>query len=360
MNRLPQIPLLALLLALPSAAVADISRVLAAIEEHTRWEPSGAPVLSNAKEPAEERQPNAVIFLEYGFSERERVRLLGPKERSLILDVYEMVDSAAAYGIFTYLRPATAMPVKGIGNAGIETTSGIAFQQDRYYVALSAPGPLAPLRQPVLQIAAAISKALPMSSFVPMVADKLPKEKRVPGSEKFLMGPEAFSRVLPLASKDPFGIATGAEAALARYESSNETATLLLIYYPTQQLARKFLNAGYKDYCTRYPRQPVFYKRDGPLAVIVLDSSSPELAMTLLEGVSYVSTVSWDPKVEPPSIAQVMLNIFMFCGVMLAITFATGFVFGILRVLINRLFPGKVFDKPKNMKVIQLNLDSRK
>ena len=91
-----------------------------------------------------------------------------------------------------------------------------------------------------------------------------------------------------------------------------------------------------------------------------LSSNSAELATALLDKVSYVSTVSWDPKVEPRSIGQVMMNIFIFCGIMLATTFAAGFVFGIVRICVKRLFPGKVFDRPENMEVIRLNLNAKK
>jgi len=169
-----------------------------------------------------------------------------------------------------------------------------------------------------------------------------------------------LSQVLPLGDKDPFGLSTGAEAALAKYgHAGGENALLLLINYPTQQLARRFLDEGYKKYSAHYPGQPAFYKRDGPMVVLVLASSSPELATMLLEQVSYVSLVSWDPKAEPPSIGLVMMRIFIFCGVMLGITFVCGLVFGAARIIVKRFFPGKVFDRPETVDVIRLHLDKK-
>jgi hypothetical protein len=119
------------------------------------------------------------------------------------------------------------------------------------------------------------------------------------------------------------------------------------------------LEKGYRQYSSRYPGQTAFYKRDGPMVVLALASNSPELATTLLEKVSYVSMVSWDPKVEPPNIGQVMINIFIFCGIMLGITLAAGFTFGIARIVIKRFFPGKVFDRPESMEVIRLHLEEK-
>jgi hypothetical protein len=258
------------------------------------------------------------------------------------------------------LRPPTAEPFSGIGSSAAGTDREISFHQSKYYVVLGSEAADAASQSAMLQVSRAVSKSLPNDFSIPMVASKLPSENRVAGSEKFLMGAEALSRLLPLGDKDPFGLSTGAEAAMAKYEhAGGESATLLLIHYPTQQLARRMLEAGYRQYSSRRPNQTAFYKRDGPMVVLVLASNSPELATTLLEKVSYVSMVSWDPKVEPPSIGQVMLNIFIFCGIMLGITFVAGFIFGIVRIVIKRFFPDKVFDRSKSMEVIRLHLDEK-
>jgi hypothetical protein len=339
------------------------SKVITAIQENTSWRPvskGGGPDTFDSGALSRHRPEDARIFLEYGFSKLTTWRLADTQGRPVVLDLYEMIDPPAAYGIFTFLRKPTAEPVFALGSVAAESLMELSFQQNRYFVSLKSGDSSRPLREPVRELARIISQSLPSKSLLPTVAGKLPEKNRVPYSEKFFMGPDALAQFLPMGGKDPFGIETGAEAALAKYQAAGEAATLLLIHYPTQQLARKFLEAGYAQYSTHYPGQPVFYKRDGPMVVMVLASNSPEIATNLLDSVSYVSMVSWDPKVEPPSIGQVMLNIFIYCGIMLAITFAAGFVFGIIRILIKWLFPGKVFDRPENMEVIRLNLNHKK
>ncbi|MGH9427351.1 MAG: DUF6599 family protein, partial [Terriglobia bacterium] len=49
------------------------------------------------------------------------------------MEIYEMLDSAAAYGLFTYLRPPTAEPLAGIGSAGAGTAREVNFHQSKYY-----------------------------------------------------------------------------------------------------------------------------------------------------------------------------------------------------------------------------------
>jgi len=349
--------------AFSSSVSADVSRALASIEEQTSWKTlSGSnPEVYGGKTLSSYRPHAAPVINEYGFSKLTTARFIGPDRRPLTVAIYEMLDSAAAYGLFTFLRPPASETLTEIGRAGAESAREVSFHQSRYYVVLNSEGTGAAPRESRLQIARAISESLPRDFSVPMVASKLPKENRIPQSEKFVMGPEALSPLLPLGSGDPFGLATGAEAAIARYKQpGGESATLLLIHYPTQQLARRMLEAGYQQYSSHYPNQTAFYKRDGPMVVLVLASNSPELATTLLEKVSYVSVVSWDPKVEPPSVGQVMMNIFIFCGIMLGITFLAGFTFGITRIVIKRFLPGKIFDRPQTMEVIRLHLEDKK
>ena len=104
------------------------------------------------------------------------------------------------------------------------------------------------------------------------------------------------------------------------------------------------------------PHQSVFFKRDGPQVALVLAANSAEMATSLLEKISYASTVSWDPKAEPIPVARIMLNIFIYTGVMLALTLAIGILFGLLRVLLTRFYPNRFFDRPEAVEIIRLNL----
>ena len=342
-------------------ALAGAAQALSTLENETAWKIANGKVeIYNSKTLPSVRPGESAIVIEYGFTQMTKAQLLGPDHKLLTIEIYEMLDSAASYGLFTYFRSPTAEPITGIGVAGAVTPSEISFHQSKYYVVLRSEEADPSLRTTMLQILRAVARSLPNDFSLPMVASKLPRENRVPNSEKFVMGAAALSKILPLNDKDPFGLSTGAEAAIAKYGNvGGENALLLLIHYPTQQLARRFLDEGYKKYSAHHPGQPTFYKRDGPMVVLVLASSSPELATTLLEQVSYVSMVSWDPKAEPPSIGLVMVRIFIFCRIMLGITFVAGLVFGAARVVIKRFFPGKVFDRPETMEVIRLRLDKK-
>ena len=326
------------------------------IKEKTLWKVGPAENVYTPSTLTQFSPEKAAICLEYGFVKLSTLDLtLGPEK--IQMELYEMVDAPAAYGLFTFFREPQSKPVKKVGTEGELTANSLNFQKGKYFVRLTCIRETNHCVSHLLKLGQLISDQLPDSSTLPAVVTKLPNEERVPQSEVFLMGPKALDRFLPLQGKDPFGFNVGAEAAFARYVAGPESASVLLIDYPNQQLAKKFLQAGYHEYSSQRPGQPIYFKRDGPLVTLVMDTSSPAFATSLLDKIGYVSLVIFDPKVQPVNIARVMLNIFIYCGVLLGITLAAGILFGIVRVLLKRYFPGKVFDRDVITKVIRLDLE---
>ena len=95
------------------------------------------------------------------------------------------------------------------------------------------------------------------------------------------------------------------------------------------------------------------------MAALVIGAQTPEFGNALLDQVSHVSMVSWDPKTQPLTVARMMINIFIFLGILLLIALAAGLLFAAIRILARQCFPGKLFDRP-NMQLIRLNLQNYK
>jgi len=55
-----------------------------------------------------------------------------------------------------------------------------------------------------------------------------------------------------------------------------------------------------------------------------------------------------------------MYKIFLFTGLFLGVATGVGIAFGGFRVIIKRMFPGKVFDRPEDIEVLQLGLSGKK
>jgi hypothetical protein len=56
----------------------------------------------------------------------------------------------------------------------------------------------------------------------------------------------------------------------------------------------------------------------------------------------------------------ILSKIFLFTGLFLGVATGLGVAFGGVRVLTKRLFPGKIFDRPENVEVLQLGLSGKK
>lgn len=325
------------------------------IQTETHWKPAGGLRSYDSKTLPNLRPKEALIFNEYGFT-RLDIQEFQQHGNTIVIEIYEMADPTAAYGIYTFLRSGAAQPLQGIGNMGEQQDFEISFAQNRYYVKMFSPSRSSLVQPVLLKMARILSRVLPKSFVVPSVVTRLPQENLMKESVVFVLGFRALNQKFPFGNTDLFGLENGAEAVLAEYRFPQDSAKLLLINYPTQQLAKKYLQSGYQAYAAQNPNQSIFFRRDGPQVVLVLGAKSAEAATALLEKMSYVSTVSWDPKAQPLSIARMMLNIFLYIGVMLVLTLMAGIAFGFIRVLSKKLFPNRLFDRRESMEIIRLNL----
>jgi hypothetical protein len=343
-------------LAVPSLlGQTDPKIIFDSIQNQTRWKPGSEARSYDSKTLSSYQSKVAPIFEEYGFNrlDRQEFRQGGS---TIVVEIYEMVDPTAAYGAFTFFRSKDFRILKDFGTLAEEQGFKLSFVQNSDYVRVSSSPRSFALQPALLEIGHIISQNLPRKLSVPAIVKRLPKEDMVEHSDVFILGPQALNQKVRFGGKDLFGLSNGAEAVLAQYQFTGDSATMLLIYYPTQQLAKKFLESGYREYVAQNPNESVFFKREGPLVILVLGSKSAEMATTLLDKVSYVSTVSWDPKAQPLSVGQMMLNIFTYIGIMLALTLGAGLVFGFLRIILKRMFPNRIFDRSRDTEIIRLNL----
>ncbi len=351
----PLLILVLLGLALPATgAPVELETLMEKLARETGCAPLGPLARHALDDPGVFEPGEAQVLAEYGFNDlsRQQFRCRG---RSLQIEIYRMLDAPAAYGVFTLYRKSHSRVPEGFPRLVEESEHWTAFAQSRFYVRIRRPA-LPAGRAAALEAARFLAQALPADWALPSLVDYLPRQHLVPGSEVFFMGHRALGLRLPLGQEDLFGLAHGAEVLMADYLPRNGSARLLLMIYPTQQLAGKHLQSGYRRMMQQHPDWQVFYKREGPLVVMVLNPTDPEVASSFLDEVSYVSSVSWDPKAEPLSVGRMMLSVFLYVGAVIGITMVVGLGFGLLRLLISWFFPGKIFDRKESYEVIRLKL----
>jgi len=188
------------------------------------------------------------------------------------------------------------------------------------------------------------------------------------GTQRYALGPKGFVAALDALHRSEYavlapeiGFANGAEAMLAEYRKGNENAVVLVVEYPTPSLAEQQL----RHLLTVLPKGTqvaVKIERKASLLSAVLGATSEAYAERLRKAVNYETEVTWHQPThtitDPPWVV-VLSRIFMATGLFLVVAVVLGVAFGGVRILTKRFFPGKVFDRPQDIEVLQLGLGAK-
>ena len=323
------------------------------------WEMVAAPQLERVA------GNQAALLREYGAQRAERAAYFkyDGGDTGWGVTVYEMKDRSGAYGAFSLIRGEFGRPVK-LGEAGYWGRNAHTFYQSNYLVRVFATDDDT---EELARLADYLRVQAGPQASLPTLPGYLPREGFIAGSDRYLLGPIALAEVAPLAPGDWAGFAYGAEAEAGRYRLGRSEATLLLLSYPTPQIAgarlrdfeRLFNLNGVGD-----PNRPLVYaKRKGTLIVLASGVTSEMEAANLLNRVRYEAEISWSETSDPrpqPDWALTISNLFIGTGLFLVYALLSGLAFGTLRLLMKRLLPGKVFDRPEDTEIIQLNLAAKR
>jgi hypothetical protein len=338
----------ALLTLTVTAALQGQSResVLKAVQQTSKWSPADQPLQYDEKNIDAIAGKRAAAINHYGLTGVTSQNWTGPDGR-IHLTLYEMFDAPAAYGLFTLDR--------NIGQPGFETittgTEGFRignraeFWQGKYVVRLEGPSP------GVDSLGRAVSQNIFSRSRKPPVANHIPPENLVQGSERYAVDASGIGGNFELDAA-ALGFEDSAEAATADYNVNGKIAHLVLLMYPTQQVAKKYE----EQWSAKSPNDAAFRKRTGAILAVVKGARDPGVAKSILDGVNYETQVTWNQPRPDISIRDVILTIFSFIGIALLFTVFVGLSFGGVRIFVKARYPDRIFDRPEEMEIIQLKL----
>jgi hypothetical protein len=354
------------LLALATPGMAQTSLLP---ERLAGWQASGPAVTVKASElgPKWERWAEGEqILAESGVVKiQDRPYRKGADQRGL--RVYQFKDPSSAFEFYTFAV------VPGMQPLGLGEDSAIQQDDARILVGnlVVQAGLSARLAPSMLHDVAEALRASTDQTPLPSLRTFLPTEGRVFGSVKYAFGPLGFqsaARALErpeigeLASKVGFE-RDSAEAVFARYRTPKEDAVLLLIEYPTQHLAEQHLRHLETVLSPAAKQAGTTLGRKGPLLSLVIRPSSSAYGEALRSAVNYETQVTWnEPRqtMTDPPWATILGKIFVFTLIFMIVAVAFGVAFGGVRVLAKIFFPGKVFDRPNQMDVLQLGLSGKR
>jgi hypothetical protein len=175
------------------------------------------------------------------------------------------------------------------------------------------------------------------------ISDSSPALER--STTKYVLGPVTLDRVGSPLAAGVVDFTSGAEVVMAKYAANAGDSTLMLVEYPTPQIAAermRQIDASHK----------IIVVAAGPL--------SQSEARSLMAAISYEADVTWNENTyvsKKDNLANFLFNAIILCGIVVGLALVAGVAFGGLRVLVKRLFPDSVFDRPEAVEFISLHLD---
>lgn len=320
----------------------------------------------SSKDPATADPANPAVLKEYGFTDFSSATYTRDDGRKLTLRAARFADASGAYGAFTYYKQPEMLNEK-IGDQASSLNNRVLFYRgsvliDAVFDKLSVMS-AAELRELATDI------PLPQGGArnLPAIPTYLPKQAYVKNTAKYILGPVTLDKIGSPVSADLVDFGAGAEVVEATYESSGGEATLVLISYPTPQIAAEHLRRieaahtpGAQPAGSPAPVEVGTFanKRSGPLVAVAAGPFSESEAKSLLASVHYDADVTWNENTffdKKNNLANLLWNVIMLCGALMAITLVAGFAFGGVRVLLQRLMPESA--RNPEAEFISLHLD---
>jgi hypothetical protein len=318
------------------------------------WTQSGQAQSSVTPSQADPAYP--AVLQEYGFAGSETVTYTRDDGRKLTLKVAKFNDATGAYGAFTFYRQP-AMRTEQIGTKAASANDRILFFRSNLLVDANFDRVTAMSAAELRELAGMLPGASGSADNLPTLPEYLPKKDVVENSARYVLGPQALLAVKAPLTAEQIDFSHDPEILIQDYSSKDGPLAMTLIQYPTPQIAGARLRALQ----TELQRSPgsLIARRSGPLVAVVTGATGGGDAQTLLNSVNYEAEVTWNEATSASkrdNIGNLIVGVFALIGIILLISLIFGVFFGGARLLMKRLFPDRVFDRPEDVEIIQLHL----
>lgn len=209
---------------------------------------------------------------------------------------------------------------------------------------------------------------------LPEIRSFLPSTGLIQGTQRYSLGPKGYEEAVKALGRPDYAalapeLSIGpkspadAEVMLAAYANGKGgQEVLLLALYPTPQLAEQQLHHLQPVLAAKQEFAGTTVERDASMLSLVLSPSTAEMATRLRKNINYETAVTWNEPaatLTDPSWFLVLKTVFYAAAAICVMAALGGLLYGVFRLLMKRLFPGKVFDRSSNVQLLQLGLNSK-
>jgi uncharacterized protein DUF6599 len=324
--------------------------------------------VAKSDDPAVADEVNAPVLKEYGFQRLEKASYTRDDGRNLAVKAAVFADASGAYGAFTFYC-SSEMAEETIGGRAAFLNNRVLFYQGNVLVD-AVFDKLSVMSASQLRVLAGLlpqgegNKGNP-----PTLPAYLPKRGLESNTTKYILGPVALDRSRSPLPGSQVDFKAGAEVVIGKYAVTAGDATLMLIEYPTPQIAaerQRQIDASHQaaqqqpGVASIVEVGPFFDARTGPIIVIAAGPLSKSEARSLMSSISYEADVTWNENTyanKKDNMANFLFNAIVLCGIVVGLALVAGIAFGGLRILVKRFFPDSVFDRREAMEFISLHLE---
>src|SRR5437667_5274315 len=229
-----------------------------------------------SKDPAVADPANAAVLKEYGFTDITTATYTRDDGRQLTLKAARFEDASGAFGAYTFYRTAE-MHSEEIGDQGSSLSQRVLFFRgkvlvDAVFQKLSGMS-AAELRE----LADSLPKTPGTEAKLPDLQGYLPKGSYIANTAKYIIGPLALEKIDAPLTAQYVDFSKGSEVVLADYSVANNAGKLMLIGYPTAQIAASELaRIESAQQLHQLQEEPRDQRRTGRIIALNLSDPSPQ------------------------------------------------------------------------------------
>jgi hypothetical protein len=319
------------------------------------WTQTGTPQLTHEAAKVDSAYP--AVLQEYGFAAAETANYTRDDGRKLTIRAARFKDATGAYGAFTFYRQP-AMKTEQIGTKAASANQRILFFRSNVLVDANFDRLTGMSAAELRELAAELPAATGSADNLPNLPQYLPKQNAVENSARYVLGPRALTALGAPLNGEQVDFSHDPEILEQEYSLPDGPLTLLLLQYPTPQIAGDRFRA--LEPLAKATPDGLALRRTGPIVVVESGPVNNSEARSLLSTVNYEADVTWNEATsvsKRDNIGNLIIGVFGLIGILLLIMLVIGIFFGGFRILMKRLFPNRVFDRPETMEIIQLHIE---
>jgi len=334
------------------------------------WQMAGS--VQTSKDPAQADPVNSALLKEYGFTDLAAATYTRDDGRKVRLKAARFGDTSGAYGAFTFYK-MPQMQTAQIGDQGAALNERVLFYRGNILVDADFGKWTAMSAAELRELASVLPLPAGSTRNLPGLPAYLPTQSYVKNSAKYVVGAVGLEKINAPLPAPLVDFAASPEVVLGNYSSGGGQATLMLISYPTPQIAAEHLRRidaaiqpgtqSRADGAFPADAGRVLTKRTGPIVVVASGPLSASEATSLVASVNYDADVTWNENTsfsKKDNLANLLVNIILLCGILMGLALVAGIAFGGIRIIVKRLLPERVFDRPEGMEFISLHLSDNR